>query len=154
MKAETISELKKALVRLDQEDLLNAVLRLARFKVENKELLTYLLFMADDEQGYANHLCDEIDELFIGVDRYMHKKTLRKIIRWMNKCLRFSANKETEIQVRIHFCETLNASRIPYHKARVTLNMYNGQIKKIERAAEKLHEDLRSDIERQLKPLR
>ena len=61
MKAATISQLKKELVKLDYDDLLDVCVRMAKFKVESKELLTYLLMKADDEIGYANDLCSEID---------------------------------------------------------------------------------------------
>jgi len=49
MKAATISLLKKELVKLDRDDLLDVCLRMAKYKVESKELLTYLLMRADDE---------------------------------------------------------------------------------------------------------
>ena len=146
MQAASIAELKKALVRMEQGELLDAVLRLARFKKDNKELLTYLLFMSDDENGYANYLCQEIDEQF-SLSPNMHKKTLRKVIRWMNKCLRFSGQRETELQVRIHFCESLRNSDTPFQKYRVTTNMYLGQLKKIDQVLSKLHEDVQLDFQ-------
>lgn len=146
MQAASIAELKKALVKMEQGELLDAVLRLARFKKDNKELLTYLLFMSEDENGYANYLCQEIDEHF-SLTPNMHKKTLRKIIRWMNKCLRFSGQKETEIHVRIHFCESLRDSETPFRKHRVMTNMYLGQLKKIDQVLSKLHEDVQMDFQ-------
>ncbi len=145
MKAASIAELKKALVHLDQGELLDAVLRLARFKKDNKELLTYLLFHSENEQGYVNLLCDEIDNQF-SLTPNAHKKTLRKIIRWMDKCLRFSGVKETEIQVRLHFCRTLHQSDTPFRRNRVMSNMYERQLKKINKAMESLHEDLRIEF--------
>jgi hypothetical protein len=152
MKAASIAELKRALVKLDQDELLESVLRLARFKKDNKELLTYLLFLSENEQGYANYLCDEIDQQF-SLTPNAHKKTLRKLIRWMNKCLRFSGIKETEVQVRIHFCQALKASKTPISRTRVVTNMYWGQVKKVEKVIEKFHPDIRYDVERQLKKL-
>ena len=115
MKAATIAELKRTLVTLDQGELLEAVLRLARFKKDNKELLTYLLYLSKNEASYVNLLCEGIDEQF-SLTPNAHKKTLRKLIRWMDKCLRYSGNKETEVQVRIHFCRALLASDTPFHK--------------------------------------
>lgn len=144
MKAASIAELKKALVRLEQGELLDACLRLARFKKDNKELLTYLLFLSENEQAYANFLCEEIDEQF-ELTPNAHKKTLRKTIRNMDKCLRFSGNKETEAQVRIHFCRTLAASDTPLRRNKVMLNMFNGQLKKIRRVIDSFHEDVQYD---------
>ncbi len=152
MKAASIAELKRALVKLDHDALLESVLRLARFKKDNKELLTYLLFLAENEQGFANYLCDEIDEQF-SLTPNAHKKTLRKVIRWMNKCLRFSGVKETEVQVRIHFCQALKSSETPILRTRVVTNMYLGQIKKVQNAIEKFHNDLKYDVQQQLNRL-
>lgn len=152
MQAASIAELKKKLVLLDQGELLDACLRLARFKKDNKELLTYLLFMSDDEPRYANYLCTEIDGYFELTPK-AHKKTVRKIIRWMNKCLRFSGNKETEIQVRIHFCHALKSSKTPFRESRVMTNMYTGQLKKIDQAMAKLHEDIQAEYRMELERL-
>ena len=147
-----LAEIKKTLMTLDRSALLEACLRLARFKKDNKELLTYVLFLSKDEQGYANYLCGIIDGYFYETPN-VHKKTLRKMIRWMNKCLRYSGVKETEVQVRMHFCQALRESPTPFRKQRVTWNMYAGQIKKIRKAIEKFHEETQRDIERELSKL-
>ena len=152
MKAASIAELKKALVRLDQGDLLDACLSLARFKKDNKELLTYLLFLSQDEQGFVNSLCDEIDDQFLQTPN-AHKKTLRKVIRWMNKCLRFSKIKDSEVQVRLHFCRAMKASNTPIRSSKVVTNMYTGQLKKVLKVIEKFHEDIQTDVEREVQAL-
>lgn len=152
MKAATISQLKKELVKLDQDELLDVCVRLAKFKVESKELLTYLLMRADDEIGYANDLCNEIDQLLDTPGR-IHKKTLRKVVRWMDKSLRFSGNKETELQVRIHFCRRIKQKRISFGTCRVSANMYATQLKKIDKVIDKVHPDLQFDYTRQLSGL-
>ena len=73
MKAASIAEVKKQLVKLDQGELLEIVLRLARFKKDNKELLTYVLFLSENEPAYAGYLCEEIEEQF-RLSPNMHKK--------------------------------------------------------------------------------
>ncbi|TWU45800.1 hypothetical protein Q31b_09760 [Novipirellula aureliae] len=152
MKAATISQLKKELAKLDREDLLDVCVRLAKFKVESKELLTYLLMKSHDEIGYADELCDEID-LHLNTSGKIHKKTLRKVIRWMDKSLRFSGDKETELQVRIHFCRRIKDMRIRFGGCRVSENMYAAQLKKIDKAIERVHPDLQFDYNRQLSGL-
>lgn len=152
MKAASIAEIKKALVRLEHGELLEACLRLARFKQDNKELLTYLLFQSWNEPEYANLLCEQINAQF-ELTPNAHKKTLRKTIRTMDKCLRFSGNRETEVHVRIHFCRTLRSSRTPFQKSRVMLNMYAGQLKKIQKAIEKFHPDVKYEYQQELKKL-
>lgn len=152
MEAASVAELKKALVQLDQGELLEACLRLVRFKKDNKELLTYLLFMSQDEQGFADYLCEEIDEQFRSTPN-AHKKTLRKVIRWMNKVLRFTKVKDTEVQVRLHFVRALRASETPIRNSRVVINMYNGQLKKVAKTIEKFHDDVRREIEQEIEAL-
>ena len=152
MNAATISQLKKELVKLDHDDLLDVCLRMAKFKVESKELLTYLLFKADDQAGYANDLCDEIDQL-LSVPGQIHKKTLRKVVRWMDKSLRFSGDKETELQVRIHFCRRIKDKKISFGHCRVSANMYATQLKKIDKAIDKVHPDLQFDFNQQMSGL-
>ena len=56
MKAATIHEIKQELSTNKPADLVDLCLRLGKFKKENKELLTYLLFEAHDEQGYVTGL--------------------------------------------------------------------------------------------------
>lgn len=152
MKAASIAELKKGLVRLDHGELLDAILRLARFKKDNKELLTYVLFLCHDEQAFADSLCREIDEQF-SLTPNAHKKTLRKVIRWINKCLRFTKVTETEIQVRLHFCRALRSSKTPIRSSKVVVNMYNGQLKKVRKVIEKLHEDIQREVELEIQSL-
>ena len=123
-----------------------------RFKKDNKELLTYLLFLAEDENAYVRLLCDEIDEQFLCTPN-MHKKTLRKVIRWMDKCLRFSGIKETEVQVRLHFCTSLKNSATPYRRHKVMTNMFVGQLKKIHKALESLHPDVQSEFRAEIENL-
>ncbi|MCD4730989.1 MAG: hypothetical protein K8R74_10335, partial [Bacteroidales bacterium] len=64
MKAASISQLKQELKNRSSTELLEIGLRLARFKKENKELLTYLLFEIQDEQAYIESIKKEIDRQF------------------------------------------------------------------------------------------
>ena len=149
MKAASIGQLKRELVKLDHEDLLDVCIRLAKFKVESKELLTYLLLKADDELAYANDLCFEIDQ-HLSTSGLIPKKTLRKVVRWMDKSIRYSGNKETELQVRIHFCRRIKDKKIRFGNCRVSANMYANQLKKINKLMETVHPDLQFDFQLQL----
>jgi hypothetical protein len=62
MKTASIQELKQELQETSQNKLLDLCLRLAKFKKENKELLTYLLFEAHDEEVYISSVKVLIDE--------------------------------------------------------------------------------------------
>jgi len=77
MKAASINELKQELATLPPKKVLEFCLRLARFKKENKELLSYLLFEAHDEQSYVESIKKEINDEFWNLPRanmYVIKK--------------------------------------------------------------------------------
>jgi hypothetical protein len=144
----SIHEIKQELTAKKPGQLVELCLRLARFKKENKELLTYLLFEANDEEGYIRGVKTEIEELFATINLshlYFAKKTLRKIVRVINKYTRYSASKQTEIELRLHFCSALKASGIPFARNTVITNIYDGQLKKIRALVAMLHEDLQYD---------
>lgn len=91
MRAATIQEIKQELAALKPAQVAELCLRLARFKKENKELLTYLLFEAHDEHEFTESVKEEITELFDSINKshlYYAKKTLRKITRVINKYCR------------------------------------------------------------------
>ena len=153
MKAASIAEIKRRLVTLEQGELLEACLRLARAKRDNKELLTYLLFESANESTYVAKLCGEIDDQFFALNKstlYFAKKGIRKTIRWMEKFIRYSGNIETEIAVRIHFCRSLLDSKVPIRKSKVTWNMLLSQLKKIEKVIAKFHPDIQHEYRVQI----
>ena len=156
MKAVSLNEIKQELQSLSAKDTAALCLRLARYKKGNKELLAYLLFNAHDIDGYTNEIKESIDEAFKDVNRtnlYLAKKTLRKILRQINKQVRFTSNRQTEAELRIHFCSTLNASGIAIYKNKMLGNMYMQQIKKIKAALTGLHEDIQHDLMKQVEAL-
>ena len=84
MKAVTVKVLKTELNNRSQSELLEICLRLSKFKKENKELLTYLLFESSYEEGYIETVKLEIDEQFELINTntyYFIKKSVRKILR-------------------------------------------------------------------------
>lgn len=148
MKSATIHEIKQELLTIKPAQLVELCLRLGRFKKENKELLTYLLFEAHDEQGYINGIKKEIDDEFGTINLshlYFAKKSLRKIARIINKYCRYSGSRQTEVELRIHFCLQLRESGIPLERNAVISNLYHSQLKKIKTVVATLHEDLQHD---------
>lgn len=157
MRSSSIHEIKEELVTLKANEVTALCLRLARFKKENKELLTYLLFEAQDEQNYIKNIKQEIEQLFTEINLshlYFAKKTLRKILRVINKHSRYSGNKQTDMELRIFFCQQLKASGIPFRQNAVLNNIFDGQLKKIDAALATLHEDLQHDYNNEITPLR
>lgn len=157
MKAATVSQLKKELQYRDTEELLALCLRLARFKLENKELLTYLLFESDNEEGYIGTVKSVIDEQFEAVNTtnyYYIKKSVRKTLRGLRKYIRYSGKKETEVELLLYFCEKLNAFRPSIHKNSMLSNLYERQRIAIKKKISLLHEDLQYDYGIQLEELK
>lgn len=156
MKAATVHEIKKELEGLDPEITQSLCLRLARFKKDNKELLTYLLFEAHDEAGYVESIKREITEQFLEIPNltvYYVKKSLRRILRLVNKQIKYSGLPVTELILRIHFCQQIKESAIPIDKSPVLVNLYQQQLKKIQLALSKLPEDLQYDYQSEIENL-
>ena len=156
MKAATINELKQELVNLSPSKLSELCLRLARFKKENKELLTYLLFEAHDTPGYIQSVKAEMDSQFADINKsnvYFVKKTLRKILRTANKYTRYSGLPQVEIELLIYFCTNMKELNVPIATNPVLSNIYLNQLKKINKALNGLHEDLQYDYQREIQAL-
>lgn len=156
MQTSSISQIKKELQTLPQERLLELCLAMAKYKKENKEVFDYMLFRAHDEDSYIEMVKEEVVVLFEEINLnswFFVKKSLRKILRLVNKYSKYSSQKTTTIELLLFFCQQLKASKIDY-KSNVTIfNIYLNQIKKIEKEVSKLHEDLQYDYEFELNGL-
>lgn len=156
MKSASVHELKKELIALDSSKLVDLCMALAKYKKDNKEFLTYLLFQAEDEREFIVSVKEEIDVLFVGVNTssiYLAKKTLRKILRVLTKYIRYTASKTVEIEVLMHYCLRFKALELDMESSAVLTNMYAQQIKKIEKTLAGLHEDLQYDYKMELETL-
>ena len=88
MKAAGVKEIKQELNQRTSQELLEICLRLSKFKKENKELLTYLLFESFDESGFIEKVKEDLEDQFRQINRgniYYIKKSLRKILRTLKK---------------------------------------------------------------------
>lgn len=152
-RAATVHEIKQQLLQEPPMKLVEICLRLAKFKKENKELLTYLLFEADDEPAYIENIKKDVKQLFSAVNTtslYFAKKTIRKILRIVNKHIRYIGNPQAETELLLFFCSVLKESGLQIEQNTALKNLYNGQLKKIGQAINKLHEDLQYDYSRKL----
>jgi len=156
MKAVTVKELNEELTERSPKELRELCLRLSKFKKENKELLTYLLFESSDEAAYIEGVKREVDEQFKLINKknqYLIKKNLRKILRNVRKHNRYSLKKETEVELLIYFCLKLKKFTPSIHRNTGLQNLYIGQVVNIRKKLTALHEDLQSDFEEGLKDL-
>ena len=156
MKTASLSELKNELTSLKSAELIALCMRLAKYKKENKELLAYLLFEANDEQGYIEGIKNEVDIGFEGMNKnnlYYVKKSLRKTLRIANKYIKYSGSKQTEVEILIYFCIKLKKSGISYKTSIVISNLYQRQIQRIKKALSTLHDDMQYDYQKDLESL-
>ena len=156
MKIASVNEIKQELDSLKPAALRDLCVRLARYKKENKELLTYLLFDAHDEQGYTDSIKEEIDREFEDLPKanlHLTKKSLRRILRSLTRYGRHTGSAQSHAETLIHFCTRLNRSGIPINQSPALENLYGQQLKKIGKLLESIHEDLRFDYTRQLQEI-
>lgn len=156
MKIASVNEIKLELNTLKATEVKELCLRLARYKKENKELLTYLLFEAHDEQGYIESVKNEIDDVFGTLPNsnlHLTKKTLRRILRSLTKYGRHTGSTQSQIEMLLHFCSKLKKSGIPIQKSVALENLYFQQLKKLNKLLDSIHEDLRFDYSKQLAAL-
>ena len=157
MKSVTLHALKQELSFHSKEDLLECCIRLAKYKMENKELLIYLLFDANDEASYIDTVKLEMDELFEEINTttyYYIKKSVRKILRIAKKHIRYSGKKETEVEILIHFCKRLLSIQPSITKNKVLTNLYRREYFSLQKSIRSLHEDLQYDFMQDLDQLK
>ncbi len=156
MKAASLKEIKTELRILHPSRLLEVCLQLAKYRKENKELLTYLLFDAEDENTYIKEVKSLIDKLFTETKKshlYLARKSIRKILVSANKYIKYSGSRQTEVEILIHFCKKLRNSGISMPVNSALSNLYQRQIQKIHKALAMMHEDLQFDYSEELKVL-
>ena len=156
MKAVTVKEISQELLNLSPKELRDLCLRLARFKKENKELLTYLLFEATDEALYIESVKKEIDLQFEKVNKksyYFIKKGLRRILLNTRKFIRYSNNKKTEIDLLFYYCTKLKKFTPSVQRNAALRNLYLRQVATIREKLGSLHEDLQYDYGIELEAL-
>jgi hypothetical protein len=154
MKSATVNELRKELKDSDPDVVRELCLRLIKYKKENKELATYAIFESHDETAYLKNVCEEIEESFKEIPRggntYYIKKTLRKILRFANRQIKYSGNKISELEIRIFFLEQMLEAKVPKYSGTVLGNLYDQQVKKILSIQKGMEEDLQADFQSQI----
>lgn len=156
MKAVSVVTIRKELKHLSSDELAELCLRLSRFKKENKELLTYLLFESHNETGYIESVKAYMEEEFesINKDSYFYiRKSMRKILRNVKKYVRYSQKKETEVELLLYFCEILKDFKPSIKRSTQLQNMYDRQLLLAKKIISTLHEDLQYDYNVMLEDL-
>jgi len=157
MKAASVSEIKKELKERSPSELLELCLRLSRFKKENKELLTYLLYEASHEPSYISSVKEEIDLQFSEINNssyYFIKKSIRKILRNTKKFIRYSLKKETEVELLLYFCEKMKSHEPPVFHNIAMQNLFGRTLFSVGKTIKYLDEDLQYDYGRAIEKLK
>lgn len=148
--------MQKELKTFSSSELLAFCIRMAKYKKENKELLCYLIYEASDEKSYVEHIKIEMDQLFGEINKqnaYTTKKGLQKVVRLLNRYIRFSNERTTEIELRIYFCKKIKLERIDLTASSIIFNIYEREKSKIGKCISLLHEDLQYDFAEEIKSL-
>jgi hypothetical protein len=147
-----VKEIRQELEAQSAKELINIIQRLARFKKENKELLTFLLFEAHDIDTHLAAVREELlaSMLDIHPDRvYLAKKTIRKTLRIANKHVKLIGSKSAEAEIRLHVCRLLQQSSLPIDRNPVLLRIFQTQLRTARKAIAALHEDLQWELLRE-----
>jgi ABC-type enterochelin transport system substrate-binding protein len=148
MRTSSLKEIKDELKHASQEELILYCLRMAKYKKDNKELLTYLMFEAENDQLYINDTKEEIDKGFSEVNKFnmwAAKKQVRKILAQLKKNIRYAQKKEVEIELLLHFCERLSNFHPVIDKNKILQNTLDTQLRMTKRSIGMLHPDLQRD---------
>jgi len=157
VKTASVSEIKRELGERSPQELKETILRLARFKKENKELLTYVLFESVDENAYVESVKQEMNSMFEEINTasyYYIKKSVRKILRHTKTRIRYSLDKQTEVELLLWFCIKLANFKPSIRNSLALENILLKQLQGIRKTMPKLHEDLRYDYEKILKNIK
>ena len=156
METASLTEIKKELKVLSPQQLQDIIVRLTKYKKDNKELVHYLLFEAFNQKEFVRTIKEEIDEQFRQMKHttpYMAKKTLRKTLRTTKKYIKFAGTREVELELLIYFCLKIKSYGLRLNAHRTIMNLYLTQVKRIEKVHSMLHEDLQFDFEEDISKL-
>ena len=157
MKAATVKAIKEELNMRSREELVELCLSLSKFKKENKELLTYLLYEVSDELSFINSIKEEIDLAFKEINRtsyYYLKKSIRKILRNTKKNIRYSKKKQTEVELILFYCNRLKNLSPPISKSIPLTRIFEREILRVEKIVTKLDADLQYDYGNEIEIIR
>jgi hypothetical protein len=157
MNVSTLQELKLELLELSQKEVTELCISLAKYKKDNKEYLSYLLFQSHNSKGFMEQVKAETDESFAELQEqknlYYIKKGLRRILRILNKYCKYMGDKAGTAEVQLYFIRKIKEGGIPIHESARLENLFNAQVKKIRSLTASLHEDLQADYIRELEEI-
>jgi len=156
LKAVTLKQLKDELSHKSANELKELCIHLSKFKKENKELLTYLMFESHDEEQYIQSVKDQMDVFFTEINTksfFYVRKSVRKVLTLTKKFIRYSKKKETEVALLLYFCHKLKNFKPSINRSTRLTNTFDRQVILVKKAISTLHEDLQYDYQLELNDL-
>lgn len=156
MHSASIDTIKTELKQLPPRQVLELLLRLARFKKENKELLTYILFESANESDYVEQVKKEIAEEMEEIDGlpgYQYKKQFRKIQRKINKPIKYMGNKSATAELYLHMVKMISEKKKTIYLATFLDKTVQQYIVKIEKLLPGIEDDLATDLRKKMKQI-
>ncbi len=150
MNTPKLVEIKKALQYANREELIEMTIKLAQHKVENKELLHYLLFDAHNEEVFVDEVKQYLTKEFEVVNTknyYWMRKSIRKLLKEMKKYIRFSKVKSTEIELHLHFLALMLQLKPSILKDKRLRGLYERNLAFVDKKISGVHEDLQFDYQ-------
>jgi len=146
------AEIKKGLKTLPKMVLEKMIMRLARLKKENKELLHFELRLNGDADQYKEEVWEEIksylDTEFSGIRLQM--KALKRANRLISKYGRLSQVREGEAELIIRVIKLVISDRRTEIKRNIIQRFLHTQLKKAYSLSRKFHPDLKYDLEAEI----
>ena len=156
MKIASLAEIKKELAYLNERELTDLILDLAKFTTDNKAYLFFKLFGRENHHLFIEMVQEELEMEFAKANtKHYHyaKKSAQAIRRKLNKNLKLTKDKSSQIELIIFFCKNLKLYGYLNFRHPVIDNLYKVQIGKTEKLISTLHEDLQYDFKSTLEDL-
>lgn len=157
MQLPSLAEIKRELKHLNSDELTGIILELSKFTRDNKAFLYFKLFERDNPRLFVEMVQEELELEFQKANTkhyYVAKKSAQAIRRKLNKNLKLTKDKETQVELICYFCQKLKVYGYLDFRHPVIDNLYLAQIRKIEKLVSGLHEDLQYDYKDNIKQLR
>ena len=153
MEIPSLAEVKKDLSYLSEKELITLITDLAKFSRDNKAFLYFKLNERDQPNLFVDSVKEELDEAFQTANTknyHLGKKAAQGIRRKLNKALKFSKNKEDQVELLLYFCEQLKKYGYLKYQHPILQSLFLKQTEKIQKNIAALHEDLQYDYSMRL----
>ena len=148
MKSASIKEIKDALQSKSPKELVAICLSLSKYKKDNKDYLSYLLYESEDKIDYLQQCKEEMDAAIdaMSYKTFYHKKNaIRALLKKAKTRIRYTSDKEIELELLMHFCKSITDLPAEVSNNHTVMSIVERQIIIIKKTIAKMHEDLQYD---------